>query len=74
MVSTDERVDWKTDGKTVTVGLTRYSAGPDLLLLPALSSISTRAEMRALQERLGTAFATTAIDWPRFGVLPRPRG
>jgi len=69
----DEHIEWNADGKRVAVGLTRFGKGKDLLLLPALSSISTRSEMRPLQERLGTLFATTAVDWPGFGVLPRPR-
>jgi pimeloyl-ACP methyl ester carboxylesterase len=47
-------------------------AGPAILMLPALSSISTRREMRPLQERLAAAFATVAIDWPGFGDAPRP--
>lgn len=69
---TEERIEWLADGKPVTVGLTRLGAGPTLLLLPALSSISTRAEMRPLQERLAARFSTVAIDWPGFGDLPRP--
>jgi pimeloyl-ACP methyl ester carboxylesterase len=68
-----ERIEWLADGKTVTVGLTRVGVGPKLLLLPALSSISTRFEMRPLQERLAARFSTVAIDWPGFGDLPRPK-
>jgi len=41
-------------------------------MLPAFSSISTRKEMRPLQERIATEFATVAIDWPGFGDQPRP--
>lgn len=69
----DDQVEWKADGEVVRIGFTRYGQGPSLLLLPALSSISTRAEMRPLQERLGKSFSTVAIDWPGFGVLPRPQ-
>ena len=54
------------------LGVTRMGAGPTLLMLPALSSISTRQEMRPLQERLAGAFTTVAIDWPGFGDSPRP--
>jgi pimeloyl-ACP methyl ester carboxylesterase len=43
-----------------------------LLLLPALSSISTRAEMRPLMERLAAQFRVLALDWPGFGTAPRP--
>ncbi|WP_122523205.1 alpha/beta fold hydrolase [Pannonibacter phragmitetus] len=68
----EDRIEWQADGKPVAIGLTRFGTGPSLLLLPALSSISTRAEMRPLQERLGESFSTLAIDWPGFGDLPRP--
>jgi hypothetical protein len=44
-----------------------------LLLLPALSSISTRREMRPLQERLASTFATASVDWPGFGDQAKPR-
>lgn len=73
MAWTEETVAWKAGGSPMSVGLTRFGSGPALLLLPALSSISTRAEMRPLQERLGERFATLAIDWPGFGTLPRPK-
>ncbi|MBN9216989.1 MAG: hypothetical protein J0I79_03450 [Mesorhizobium sp.] len=59
---TDEYIEWNADGKRVAIGLTRFGKGESLLLLPALSSISTRAEMRPLQERLGTLSETMGID------------
>jgi pimeloyl-ACP methyl ester carboxylesterase len=68
-----ERVEWEADGKPVVIGLTRFGTGPSLLILPALSSILTRTEMRPLQNRLGTYFSTVATDWPGFGDLPRPK-
>jgi len=43
-----------------------------VLLLPALSSISTRREMRPLQGRLSVNYQTLAIDWPGFGDRSRP--
>lgn len=69
----DEHITWTVDGKPIAIGLTRAGSGPPLLLLPALSSISTRAEMQPIQERLAASFATVAIDWPGFGTLPRPK-
>ncbi|MGB7783616.1 MAG: alpha/beta hydrolase, partial [Pseudolabrys sp.] len=45
---------------------------PTVLMLPALSSISTRSEMRPLAEKLASIFTTIAIDWPGFGDQPRP--
>src|SRR5919108_363440 len=69
----EEQIEWEADGKPIRVGLTRFGEGPSLLLLPALSSISTRAEMQPLQERLGADFSTVAIDWPGFGISARPK-
>ena len=57
---------WSWEGHEVRVGYDRLGVGPLVLLLPALSSISTRREMRPLQERLASDFATVAIDWPGF--------
>lgn len=73
MAFVDERIAWTVDGKPIEICLTRSGRGSALLMLPALSSISTRTEMRPLQEQLAVSFATVAIDWPGFGTLPRPK-
>lgn len=73
MTRADETIEWQTDGKPVEISVTRADGGPRLLLLPALSSISTRTEVWPLQARLAERFATVAIDWPGFGILPRPK-
>ena len=70
---TSDFIAWNYDGTEILVGLDRLGQGPTVLLLPALSSISTREEMRPLQSRLGLNFATVAIDWPGFGNEPRPK-
>jgi pimeloyl-ACP methyl ester carboxylesterase len=67
-----EEITWRCDGHDFSIGLDRAGTGPTVLLLPALSSISTRCEMRPLQERLAQSFATIAIDWPGFGERPKP--
>jgi pimeloyl-ACP methyl ester carboxylesterase len=67
-----DHLDWAWQGATVRLGVTRMGAGLTVLMLPALSSISTRREMWPLQERLAAAFTTVAIDWPGFGDAPRP--
>ena len=72
MQTLDDRLDWSWRGNAVGLGLSRAGSGRKVLLLPALSSISTRGEMRPLQERLANEFATVAVDWPGFGDLPRP--
>jgi pimeloyl-ACP methyl ester carboxylesterase len=66
-------IAWNLNGQVVRVGFDRLGEGRTVLLLPAFSSISTRREMRPLQERLASEYATVAIDWPGFGDEPRPR-
>jgi pimeloyl-ACP methyl ester carboxylesterase len=68
-----ENLTWHYQGKTIELGADWSGQGPLILLLPALSSISTRHEMRPLQQRLGGKFQTVAVDWPGFGDRPRPR-
>ena len=67
-----DNIVWNWRGQAIRVGVDRLGAGPTVLLLPALSSISTRREMRPLQERLASDFTTVAMDWPGFGDEPRP--
>jgi hypothetical protein len=62
MTTEQAEITWTWDGEAVRVGVDRAGTGPALLLLPALSSISTRAEMRPLQERLASSFATVAVS------------
>jgi pimeloyl-ACP methyl ester carboxylesterase len=65
-------LQWNWHGHTICVGADSIGDDPQVLLLPALSSISTRHEMRPLQERLAGRFATIRVDWPGFGDRPRP--
>jgi pimeloyl-ACP methyl ester carboxylesterase len=66
------QLTWRLDGKAIGLGCDWSGQGPKVLLLPALSSISTRLEMRPLQERLSANYQTVAADWPGFGDQPRP--
>ena len=66
------QVEWSWAGKPVAVGLDECGRGPGVLLLPALSSISTRAEMRPLMDRLAATARVTSVDWPGFGEQGRP--
>jgi pimeloyl-ACP methyl ester carboxylesterase len=63
---------WSWGGQEMVIGVDDAGSGPLLLLLPALSSISTRAEMYPLMERLKSRFRVVALDWPGFGTAPRP--
>ena len=66
-------VNWSWGGKAIRLNSTEGGSGRTILLLPALSSISTRHEMRPLQDRLACEYSTFAIDWPGFGDEPRPQ-
>jgi pimeloyl-ACP methyl ester carboxylesterase len=66
-------LDWNWRGKTIRLGADARGTGPKVLLLPALSSISSRREMHALQERLAPRYSTLAVDWPGFGDAARPQ-
>jgi pimeloyl-ACP methyl ester carboxylesterase len=70
----ERRIDCRWEGATVTLGMEEAGSGSSVVLLPALSSISTRAEMRPLFDRLKSDFHVATVDWPGFGDLPRPRG
>jgi pimeloyl-ACP methyl ester carboxylesterase len=63
---------WSWQDRDIALGVDEAGSGPLLLLLPALSSISTRAEMHPLMERLRSRFRVLALDWPGFGTAPRP--
>ena len=69
----NEQLTWQWDGVSVELDVDWHGKGPTVLLLPALSSISTRREMRPLQARLSAKFRTASVDWPGFGDRPRPR-
>jgi pimeloyl-ACP methyl ester carboxylesterase len=71
MITTRD-LHWSWQGQDVILGLDEAGEGPVVLLLPALSSISTRGEMRPLMERLASKFRVVVIDWPGFGTRPRP--
>jgi pimeloyl-ACP methyl ester carboxylesterase len=66
-------LEWNWRGQTIRLGADASGTGPNVLLLPALSSISSRREMRPLQERLAPRYSTLAVDWPGFGEVPRPQ-
>lgn len=69
----ERKIRYKPDGCEITLGLEEAGSGPSVVLLPAVSSISTREEMHPLLERLASNFHALAVDWPGFGDCPRPR-
>jgi pimeloyl-ACP methyl ester carboxylesterase len=68
----EQRISWRWRDATIDLGLSVRGEGPTVVMLPALSSISTRREMVPLQQRLASRYRTVAVDWPGFGDLPRP--
>ena len=66
-------ISYRVGGAEVTLGIDERGSGPAIVLLPALSSISTRVEMHPLMDRLATEFRTVTVDWPGFGDQRRPR-
>ena len=46
-------IHWKWRNSEITLGMDEAGKGPSVVLLPALSSISTREEMLPLLDRLG---------------------
>ncbi|TGD97256.1 alpha/beta hydrolase [Methylobacterium nonmethylotrophicum] len=60
-------------GRSFSLPVDRIGAGPPALLLPALSSIATREEMRPLATRLSARHRCVVPDWPGFGAQPRAR-
>jgi pimeloyl-ACP methyl ester carboxylesterase len=65
-------INWSWRGETIEVGIDTRGNGPAILMLPALSSISTRFEMGPLVEQIAPTFTTMAVDWPGFGDRARP--
>jgi len=69
----ERTIRYKLDGCEITLGLEEAGSGPSVVLLPALSSISTREEMHPLLDRLASNFHVVTVDWPGFGGGPRPK-
>jgi pimeloyl-ACP methyl ester carboxylesterase len=63
---------WSWHGTPIPLGVSEAGEGPAVLLLPALSSISTRHELRPLMLGLAERARVVAPDWPGFGDRPRP--
>src|ERR1700730_17958454 len=67
------KIRWAWKGTEVALGMDDAGNGPTVILLPALSSISTRDEMRPLFDRLVPSFRVVTVDWPGFGDESRPQ-
>ncbi len=67
-----QHYDWTYQGQTVTITYETLGAGPTVLLLPAFSTVSTRAELAQIAQVLVAQFQVIALDWPGFGDSERP--
>jgi pimeloyl-ACP methyl ester carboxylesterase len=65
---------WSWRGTPVPVGyeVSDPAGGEPILMLPAMSTVSTRDELRALADHLGSR-RCIITDWPGFGDTARPR-
>ena len=70
---TTSTLEWNWRGANIRLDIASSGTGPALLLLPALSSISTHHEMGPLAEHLAPRYSTVCVDWPGFGARARPQ-
>jgi len=68
----ERTIRYKLHGSEITLGLDESGSGSSVVLLPALSSISTREELRPLLERVASSFHAVTVDWPGFGGYAKP--
>lgn len=67
-----EHLAFGADGQALEVSLERIGRGPQILMLPAPSSVSSRAELLPLAGLLAADFELVVPDWPGFGLEPTP--
>jgi pimeloyl-ACP methyl ester carboxylesterase len=70
---TTSTLEWNWRGANIRLDIASSGTGPAMLLLPALSSISTHHEMGPLAEHLAPRYSTVCVDWPGFGARARPQ-
>ncbi|WP_133664534.1 alpha/beta fold hydrolase [Paraburkholderia sp. BL10I2N1] len=63
----------KWDRGEISLDVDEAGSGASVVLLPALSSISTRLEMHPLFDGLVPQFHVVTVDWPGFGGQARPK-
>jgi pimeloyl-ACP methyl ester carboxylesterase len=63
---------WQWQEHPITVTYEVLGQGQDLLLLPAMSTVSTREEVAEIAQALANQFTVTTLDWPGFGQSSRP--
>lgn len=62
---------WQWQDQAITVTYESLGEGAPVLLLPAFSTVSSRAEMKDLATAIAQQFQAIALDWPGFGESDR---
>ncbi|MEM6424422.1 MAG: alpha/beta hydrolase [Cyanobacteria bacterium P01_D01_bin.128] len=68
---TTQIYNWQWHRQSLTVTYETLGEGDPVLLLPAFSTVSNRAELREVAVGLAPHFQVTALDWPGFGESDR---
>jgi pimeloyl-ACP methyl ester carboxylesterase len=63
---------WTYQGQTVAVAYETLGSGTPVLLLPAFSTVSSRAEMAGIAQICASHFQVITLDWLGFGDSDRP--
>jgi pimeloyl-ACP methyl ester carboxylesterase len=63
---------WQWDGQRIQLAYEVLGQGEPVLLLPALSSVSSRGEMAGLARELAGRYQVYVLDWVGFGQSDRP--
>jgi pimeloyl-ACP methyl ester carboxylesterase len=69
---TPKTYPWTYQAQTHSIVYETLGDGPPVLLLTAMSTVSTRAEMAGIAQCLAPHFQVTALDWLGFGDSARP--
>ncbi|KAB8334376.1 alpha/beta hydrolase [Scytonema tolypothrichoides VB-61278] len=66
-----QEYSWKCENQQLRIAYETLGKGPQLLLLPAFSTVSMRSEMGEIGKLLSPHFQVVAVDWPGFGQSSR---
>jgi pimeloyl-ACP methyl ester carboxylesterase len=73
IVNPTQIYDWRWEKVAISIAYETMGEGSPVLLLPALSTISSRDEMRELGKLLSINHKVYLLDWVGFGESDRPK-